>query len=390
MSEKKAADNTDPDPGNSSKSQGKEQPASEAEAKLLEDINRSLSLPLPTKDEFWVIDTRVISQKKKKNVLGLFKKKELSEDELSKLRQAAEYAPGTAMVKIQMLNKKYASNNALTMLSAYCTYRLVMNSSDRKGVLDSLKSATKEAAHALINNGINLCSLENFFSIYFEYLTKIKRFQISTYKSLRGGVNYLASKNKMVIAINLCDSLLDEKERASQVLSQIKVKFKSSCYSLPWEFNHIQMAGKKVEQKEYKAICGPMEARELMVFSLALTEIFARIPILSPLVESILKLIPESTVSLMLRKSNILVIRAFTQLNIAIQEADVDRMRTIGRQIFKTSCDNINRIGNNPIKQSFEANPYFYLSRIAILTFGIYEAKEQKEIMAKSIKAMLL
>ncbi len=182
-------------------------------------------------------------------------------------------------------------------------------------------------------------------------------------------------------AVKLCETLAEEKPRAVKVLTQIKGKFKSSSYTIPWDFADIQMAGKKMEQGEYKVPCGPAEAREMIIYSLALTEIFARIPILFPLVDSILKVTPDTTSSLFLRKSSIMVTLIFSQLNTAIQEEDVERQRTLGRQIVKTSSDNIQKIANQFIKQSFEADSFFHLSRVTLLTFGIYDAQEQKTML---------
>lgn len=358
-----------------------------SDAKLLADIQNALELPLPFKAEFWKLEA-AITPAAKKGILGMFKKKVFSEEEMSKLRQEAESAPGQARVKIQMMGKKFATNTALNMLSAYCTYRMVLNSANQKEVLAGLKSATKDAAFALISNGISLYNVETFFTIYFEYLSRLKRFQIRTFKAMRDSGSHQGYNKDLDTAVKLCETLAEEKPRAVKVLTQIKGKFKSSSYTIPWDFADIQMAGKKMEQGEYKVPCGPAEAREMIIYSLALTEIFARIPILFPLVDSILKVTPDTTSSLFLRKSSIMVTLIFSQLNTAIQEEDVERQRTLGRQIVKTSSDNIQKIANQPIKQSFEADSFFHLSRVTLLTFGIYDAQEQKTMLQESIKAM--
>ncbi len=383
MSKKEAAS---AEPGKNKKSAASKSD-SNAEARLLEEVNLAMKLPLPTSDEFWSMEEGSFS-KGRRGILKIFKRKELTEDELSDLRQEAESAPGRARVKIQVLSKKYAKNTSLIMLGALCTYRMVRSSSNRKHVLEGLRSATKDAAYVLVNDGISLFNTETFFLLYFEYLAKIKRFQIATYKTLRETNVLRGSRTNLATSLKTCDVLLDENNRAVKVLSQIKGKFKSSSYTIPWGFLDIQQAGKNVDNGDYKVICGPAEARETLVYSLALGDIFARIPILDPLVETMLKLIPESSASLVLRKNNIQITRMFAQLNIAIQEDNIEKKRTIGRQIFNSSNENIKRIANQPIKQSFEADPYFFLSRVALLTFGSYNAKEQKIMLLSSLKAM--
>ncbi len=374
------------------KTGGKQKPpaqnaSSNADAKLLADLQLAMELPLPFKVDYWRLEATT-APSSKKSLLGFFKKKEFSEEEMSKLRQEAESAPGQARVKIQMLGNKFASNTSLMMLSAYCTYRMVLNSANRKEVLAGLKTATKEAAIALTSDGISLYNVECFFTIYFEYLSRLKRFQVATYKPLREGTSHKGHLKNLANAIKLVDSLFEEKSRATKVLHQVRGKFKSSSYTLPWEFADIQTAGKMVEQSDYKVPCGPAEARELLFYSLALTEIFARIPILFPLVEAILKLAPESTQSLFLRKNSIQITHIFTQLNAAVQEDDSDRQVTLARQIFKTSSDNIHKMANQPIKQSFEADPFFHLSRSTLLAFTSFDADERKMMLQKSIIAM--
>ena len=361
--------------------------ANTADAKLLADIQLAMELPLPFKSDYWRLEA-TSAPSSKKSILRIFKKKEFSEEEMSKLRQESESAPGQARVKIQMLGNKFATNTSLMMLSAYCTYRMVLNSANRKEALGGLKTATKEAALALMSDGISLYNVEAFFTIYFEYLSRLKRFQVATYKPLREGTSHKGHLKNLANAIKLVDSLFEEKSRATKVLHQVRGKFKSSSYTLPWEFADIQTAGKMVEQSDYKVPCGPAEARELLFYSLALTEIFARIPILFPLVESILKLAPESTPSLFLRKNSIQITHIFTQLNAAIQEDDSDRQVTLARQIIKTSSDNIHKMANQPIKQSFEADPFFHLSRATLLTSANFGIDERKMMLQKSIVAM--
>ena len=359
-----------------------------SDSKLQKDLEIALSLPLPAKNAYWHLEPGVASKKGKKGVFRFLKRKEMSEEELSDLRQESENAPGRARVKIQMLNKKYANSSALMMLSALCTYRMIRNSTNRRGVLDGLKSAAKESALAMLSDGISLYNIENYFTIYFEYLAKLKRFQVNTFKTASESMGVQASKDRLAAAMKVCGRLLDEKDRAFSVLSRVKGKFKSSSYILPWLFADIQLAAKKVEDGEYKFACGPAEARETLVYTLALCDLFARIPMIYPLVETILRLIPESNTALFLRKSSVITTHSFTQLEVAAQEGDIERMRTIGMHIYQAAKESLNRINNQPIRQSYEADPYFHLSRLAILTFGAFEPPEQATIMGSSLKAM--
>ncbi len=365
-----------------------EKATSPLEIKLIEDTKIALELPIPEKNDYWNLSIIDKTKKGKRRLLPFLKKQELTEEDLSQLRDTANRAPGRAKVKIQDLLKTNAGNADLMMLFALCSYRMVLNTSNRKGALEGLKSATKEAANALLADGISLYNCEKFFDIYFEYLNRLKRFQISTFKSLGETIRQQDLKKNLEIAIRMCDNLIEEKNRVIKVLNQIKGKFKSSSFSIPWEFSQIKLAGKKVEQSDYRFVCGPAEARQLVVYVMAMLDVFARVPILTSLVDALLQLIPEGAHDLYLRKASIQSRRAFTQLELLLKEGDRDRIRTFGKQVYKTTCDNLQQIANHHVKQGFEADPYFNLCRITIMTFGLYKAEDQNEMLLKSVQSI--
>jgi hypothetical protein len=362
-------------------------PDAQTNARLQEDIDIALKLPLPEAEEFWRLEEG-LPREIQKGIFSVFKKKEPSYEELNDLRNETEQTPGIAMVKIQALRKKHSDNPSLIMLNAICTTQMVMSSSNRKEVLESMKTATKNAAYVLINDGISLFNCQAFFEIYFNYLAKIKRFQATTYKRVREDFSNKTSRKNLIKAFKICENLLKEKDRVVKLLAQIKRHFKSSGFTSFWRFFDIQSAGKKVEARDFKAICGPAEAKDLFMYALALTDLFTRVPILNPLVGSIVKLIPGSDISFILRKKSLLVSQAFSQINIAILEENIEQKRSLGRFIYSSVKDDLHRLSKLPIKQDFEAQPYFFLSRVILLTFGSYNADEQEEMLLVSITAM--
>ncbi|MCG8334145.1 MAG: hypothetical protein MJE63_06485 [Proteobacteria bacterium] len=365
-----------------------EQAASPLEEKLVEDTKIASELPIPDKNEYWVITVAGKSQKKKRKLLPFLKGKELTEEDISQLRDSVDKAPGRAKAQLQEVIKDNPENADLMILFALCSYRNVLNSSNRKGALEGLKKACKDAAIALQKDGISLYNCEKFFDIYFEYLGRLKRFQVATYNKLGETVRQQELKKQLEASIKMCDKLIDEKTRISKVFNQIKGRFKSSSYNLPWEFADIKLAGAKVEQGEYRHQCGPAESRQLVVYILAILDVFARIPILTSLVDTILQQIPEGSPDLYLRKASVQATRAFTNFELMVREGDTDKVRAYGRQIYKTSSENLQQLANQHVKQSFEADPYFNLSRVTIMTFGLYNAEEQNDMLRTALKAI--
>lgn len=372
----------------SSKSKNPEKSASPTEIKLLEDCKLAMELPLPDKNEYWVLIADKKGQKSKRRLLSFLKSKELTEEDLSQAREMVDRAPGRAKVHIQELLKDNTGNADLMMLFAICSYRMVLNTSNRKGALEGFKVAVKESAKSLLSDGISLYNCEKFLEIYFEYLNRLKRFQVATYRALGDTARQREMQEELEVSIKMVDCLFDEKKRVSKVLNQIKGRFKSSSYTLPWEFNDIKLAGKKVEQNDYRTMCGPAESKQLLVYIMAMLDIFARIPILTPLVDSLLELVPEGSSELYLRKAAVQSRRAFTQLDLVVKEGNMDRLRALGKKIFETSAGNLGQIENQHVKQGFEADPYLNVGRIAILTFGQFQADEQKEMLITALKAI--
>ena len=365
-----------------------EKATSPLEIKLIEDTNIALELPIPEKNDYWALSGMTPKKQKKRRLFTFLKGQELTEEDLSRLKELAERAPGRAKVRIQELLKGNADNANLKMLFSLCSYRMVLNSSNRKGALEGLKNATKDSVSALLDDGISLYNCQKFFEIYFEYLNRLKRFQISTFKSLGETRRQQEMRKSLEVAIKMCDSLLDEKKRVIKVLNQIRGRFKSSSLSIPWEFAHIKLAGRKVEQNDHRFICGPAEARQLIVYVTAMLDLFARVPILKPLVDALLQLIPESAPDLYLRKASVQARRAFTQLDLLLKEGDSDRLRSFGTQIYKSSVENLKRVAGHHVKQSFEADPYFNICRVTIMTFGLHKAEDQNEMLLTSMKSI--
>lgn len=169
---------SDKSAGESKSKEPKQGSVYEINPELLKKIKESLTIPIPDRDESWQIEGLTNPLKSEKKILGIFKKKSLSPEELKDLRKSALQSPGNTRTKIHKLKKQYPDNSVLFMLSAVCTHGMLMNSSNQREVLRGLKIATKEAATALLSNGISVYNCDNFFKIYFSYIDRHKRFQI--------------------------------------------------------------------------------------------------------------------------------------------------------------------------------------------------------------------
>lgn len=354
---------------------------------LLKRINETLSLPIPGKDDFWKIE-KVAGASQDKKLLGFFKRKGLSIDEVKELRKAAIQSPGNTRTRINKLKKQYPNNPVLYMLSAICTNGMLLNSSNQKEVFRGLKMSAKEAAMALVSNGVSVYNCENFFRIYFTMVDRFKRQQVRIYEMISPDPRLEKYKKQLIVAMRVCDQLLSDKSRVFNVLNHMKKKLKSSLYAAYFSFSMVSDAAKYIELGKPKEKLQMGTASEVIAYIYALCVAFARIPFLTILVDEILELLPDSNKPILLRKISIRSVRNFSRFRIATIESDRDQMAKIGKQIFKDNMAGVQKLEGQSLYQSYETDPFFNLAYVAEMTFGLYKPDDHAKILETALKAV--
>lgn len=385
---------TTPDPSNSAASaedDSKKKPQSssfEINPEVLKKIKESLAIPFPGKDEFWQIEGITNSAKTQKKLLGIFKKKSLSPEELKDLRQSALQSPGNTRTRIQKLKKQYPDNSVLFMLSAVCTHGMLMNSSNQREVLRGLKMATKEAAISLMSNGISVYNCDNFFKIYFSYIDRLKRFQIKNFDTVKIDPRLENYQSQLMNAMQAVDQLSSEKNKVFNVVNHMKKKLKSSQYIIIFDYARVKDAVRHVENGNIKERVLTGTAGEVVAYIYALSIAFARIPILWGLVDELMKLFPDSSRNLLIRKISIHSIRNFLKFKVAAIEMDRDNMALLGKMILKENMLGVQKLEGQSLYQSYETDPFFNIAFIAELTVGLYKDEDHRKILDTAISAI--
>jgi len=355
---------------------------------LIEKIKESVNVPIPNKDPFWKIEGQKNSAKTGQKILGLIKKRSLSEEEITDLRKLAIQSPGNTRTKIQKLKKQYPTNAGLLLLSAICSYGMLLNSSNQSEVLKGLKHATKEAATALMSDEVSLYNCEQFFRIYFAFLDRFKREQIKTHNKLNHDPRLDSSRRELLNAINITEQLLIDKSKLENTLNHLKKKLKSSKYISNFDHMLIKKASNHIVNGNPKEKCELGTAIETIAFVHALTASFARIPILFPLVDMILSNLPDTNKSFFLRIISIKSSRNFLMFRIASAEGDREKMARLGKTLLKENMEGMQKMENQPLYQPFEADSFFNLAFVAQLTAGLYANQDYGKILEMAIEAM--
>jgi len=356
-------------------------------AETLEKIKVAQLIPIPEIDDYWHIEP-VTNSSKQKKVLGIFKKKDITIDELNDLRKSAIQSPGNTRTRIQKLKCQYPNNSMLYMLSAVCTHGMLLNSSNQKEVVRGLKIATKEAAIALTSDGISVYNCDHFFKIYFSLLDRIKRTQVKNYEAIIQDPRLATHKQGMTNAMRMSDQLLTEKPKVFNVLNHLKKKLKSSQYSYIFSFVNIKEAIRHIESGNPKEKCGVGTASEIIAYSYALIVAFSRTPILNKLVKISVNLFPDSNRILLLRKISIKSVQNFNRFKIASIQGNRNDMATIGKQILQENLVGVQKLEGQSLYQSYETDPYFNIAYIAEMTYGLYKPDNYNKILEKALSAV--
>ncbi len=367
--------------------QDKPQAGFSVDPELLKLIKEAMALPIPGRDDYWRIE-KVVNLVNEKKILGLFKRRTLSQDEIKDLRKSAIQSPGNTRTRINKLKKQFPNHPTLYMLSAICTNGMLLNSSNQKEVFRGLKMSAKEAAMALVSNGVSVYNCENFFRIYFTMVDRFKRQQVRTYEKVASDHRLEKYKQKLIIAMRVCDQLNSDKSRVFNVLNHMKKKLKSSLYAAYFSFNLIGNAAKYIEMGKPKEKMAMGTAAETIAFVYALGVAFARIPFLTTLVDEILDFLPDANKPLLLRKISIRSVRNFASFRIAAIEGDKDVMAKLGKQIFKENLTGVQKLEGQSLYQGYETDPFFNLAYIAEMSAGVYKPDDYNKIIDTAIHAV--
>lgn len=354
----------------------------------VERIKEATSVPVPDFDDFWKIGDSADNKKSASGMFGLFKKKRLDENLLLDLRAQATSSPGLTKVAVQKLVEKHGKHPGLTMINAICAFGMVMNSANAESNLKGLRQACKDAGSAMLSDMISIQNCEIFVKIYFTYLERLKREQTKTLSIIQQDPQLAQFKQKITSAVRICDQLKQDQSRTNNLISHLKKKLKSSNYNKIISFFEMNKACQYFEKGDKKKTVGLGKAEELVSYVYILGTAFARIPVLNPLFETVLKQIPSKDHALALRKISLVSIRNLTKLKLLTHEGDIDSVRTIAKAVFRDNYTAIKKMEEHTITQVYECDPYFNLALVAELTSGLFDNKFYSQMLERAQSAV--
>ncbi|MBU2644241.1 hypothetical protein KKI24_05990 [bacterium] len=355
---------------------------------LLQELNEALAIPIPAKEAYWQITDSPPPTKPQRRTLILFpRKNDITPARVDELQNAVIQTPGSSRTVIDKLKKQYPGSATLSMLSAICSYGMLLHSYNQDEMLECLKMATKEAASSM-NSFISVHNCEYFFKIYFAMLEKLKRKQIHVLNSLRRDRRTKISRRNVMNAMALTDQLASEKTRISLIMARMKKKLTSSHYTASFNFMDIKRAVKHVKVGQKGEKCALGTAADMIANLYALSMAMARVPIFSPLISKVINQLPDDHPSFLLRKISIQSARNFNRMKLASIEGDRTGMTTLGKTLLKENLIARQKMDGQALHHSYETDPFFNLSLIAQMTQGLYNKQMSLKMVEIALEAM--
>ena len=179
-----------------------------------------------------------------------------------------------------------------------------------------------------------------------------------------------------------------EKNRIQNVLNHLKKKLKSKLYATTFEFAHIKEAARLMELGTPKEKCSIGTAAELIIYIYALAIAFARIPVLSSLVDHLIGLFPENHTPLLLRRISINSVRNFAKFRMATILGETEKMVKLGKLLVKENMVGIQKLDGQSLYQSYETDPFFNLAFVAEMTAGLFTEDDHRKVLRVALKAV--
>ena len=339
---------------------------------------------IPKIDSYWKVSN--LFAKKKKMKVNL--KGDISDKKLDQLRLTAFKTPGSTKMDIQKMLTIHPRSRDLYMLSAICTNKMLQNTrGDNKDIVDGLKLGVIDAATAVVSDGLSLYNLQHFFEIYFRYLEKLKRLQVSVYSTVNSDGPYAALRMNLSYAMQINDLLFEKKEGCANMLAFISKNFnKSSQMHTRFDLLSIKRAVEYIKAGLPTKNMEHGTADEMVNMTMGILQTLVKVPILEPFVDQAIKYLGSTTPAMRLKIVGVHSSRLLFEFRLAVILREVDTMKKLGYRVFKLNLAMIKSVKKRSIRHQSEFAPYQNLINAIEFSANVLEKNTLIEMCETAIK----
>ena len=284
--------------------------------------------------------------------------------------------------KINKLLKRYPYYADLRAIKGIQIYNDALQSGLDTKKLDVLEDSVIEIGRAIYNNGLSIFNVGWFIKIYVRYLELLKDRYSSEYNSMKDSEyrDVRAASEKINRAILKTTSMLTIRDKLGG-LTMLNAKLKGSVYITSRISNEeLQAACRASLQNDLsKPISEGKTANYVLLVTLTLGLLIARMPIFKKLIANLLKSIPDISKDLILQKNMINTMTIVTDFQIAIASGDTEQSRQIADKLFNR-CKNVisQHLEYSILTKPHEVDPFLKAAWIAKESSGLLRESEYR------------
>lgn len=307
--------------------------------------------------------------------------------DLSKLReQVNKFAESTEITnprkKIQKLLKRYPYLHDLRVINGVQIFNNTMQSGLNEKKLNALKGAVIETGGAINNGGMSLFNVTWFIKIYLRYLEFIKERYSHEYEAIRNNkhaeIHRVAEELNRVILQTTAMLIIKNKLGG---LTMLNAKLKGSVYiTRTITTDEIRAACSASLQGDLNREVGPGKtANSVLLVTMTLGLLFARIPMMRKLVSDILITIPDISKDLILQKNMISCMTYVTSFQLALSSGDAEESRDVANKLYNRCQNTISQhLEYTILTRPHEVDPFLKAAWIAKESNGLMRESDYR------------
>lgn len=351
---------------------------------------KDLLAKFPGSPEF--LGENIEYKKRNRRLFFIFK---LSPPNLSELRDIVNRFSESKEVldprpKIKKLMKRFPAEPDVRALNGIQIFNDCKQSGLDTKKLDAMEVALKEIAGALHNGGFSIFNASWFVRIYIRYLELLKDRLTAEYNTLRdsSSTEIRTAAEKLNRAILQTTTMMSIRDKMGG-LAMLNAKLKGSVYisSIITNEEIRSAANASLQNDMTRQVGHGKTANYVILVTLTLGLLIARVPIFKRLVSDILAAIPDTTKNLILQKNMIATMVIVTDFQLSLSSGDIEKSREIAERLFNR-CKTVieQHLEYSILKKPHEVDPFLKAAWIAKESHGLISESEYRERLEEAQK----
>ncbi|MFH2131443.1 MAG: hypothetical protein ABIK68_13795 [bacterium] len=290
--------------------------------------------------------------------------------------------------KIRKYLKYYPYDPELRALNGIQIYSDTMQSGLDEKKLDVMHESLVELGQAIHNGALSIFYVNWVIKIYVKYLELLQRKILAEYNQVSTNYHWQIQKiaeelHKLAIQVT---SMLTIKGQLTG-MSVLNSKLKGSAYIYDCiSKEEIRGACLALEGDERKNVSVGKSPKHILWEIITIATFFARTPMFTKLVYSILTTIPDSSRVLILQKNLVATVMAVSEYQFSLSTGDLGKKIEAAHRLY-TRCENVisQHLGHISPKRLYEVDPFLKAAWITKESNGLFEKEEYRKMLEKSM-----